>query len=75
MEISMDYCVCCGNYVPEGSMVCINCRRSVEEEWRIKKLSDFYPNDLSLQKEFDLTMEKNRDYGIKPDNDIIYKNK
>ena len=21
----MDFCVCCGNYVPEGSMVCREC--------------------------------------------------
>lgn len=22
----MDYCVCCGEYVPEGTMVCSYCR-------------------------------------------------
>lgn len=21
----MDYCVVCGEYVPEGTMVCVNC--------------------------------------------------
>ncbi len=23
----MDFCVCCGAYVPEGTMVCLDCRR------------------------------------------------
>lgn len=23
----MDYCVCCGNRIPEGRMVCPNCER------------------------------------------------
>lgn len=23
----MDFCVCCGAYVPEGTMVCLECRR------------------------------------------------
>lgn len=29
----MDYCVCCGAYVPEGTMVCSSCwKRYMENE-------------------------------------------
>lgn len=57
----MDYCVCCGNYVPEGSMVCINCKKAAEGEWKIKKLSTFYCDDPELQKKLDLTVEKSHE--------------
>lgn len=29
----MDFCVCCGEYVPEGTMVCQSCwKRYMEDE-------------------------------------------
>ena len=28
----MDFCVCCGAYVPEGTMVCLECRRKYLSE-------------------------------------------
>lgn len=33
----MDYCVCCGNYVPEGSMICYLCRKKYLDAYRKKE--------------------------------------
>lgn len=27
----MDFCVCCGAYVPEGRMVCFNCENETSQ--------------------------------------------
>lgn len=34
-------CICCGEIIPEGRQVCINCENNAErysEKWKIKKL-------------------------------------
>lgn len=30
--MDMDYCVCCGRYVPEGTWVCKACMEKAEEK-------------------------------------------
>ena len=36
----MDCCVMCGGYVPEGSMVCINCIEEKHQTKTLKKKTD-----------------------------------
>ena len=32
--MSENRCVCCGEIIPEGSMVCVTCQRKAEREQR-----------------------------------------
>lgn len=35
--MSENRCVCCGDIIPEGSMVCVSCQRKADERERVRK--------------------------------------
>lgn len=35
--MDVDRCVCCGNYVPEGSMICWACQQQIKEAKETKE--------------------------------------
>lgn len=46
--MSDNRCVCCGDIIPEGSMVCVSCQRKADERERVRKSVRVHRKDVDF---------------------------